>query len=174
MSEQLDRLKQAQAARRQTLAQWRESQLHELSLPSGMTVFVRDVTMTDLMFTGKLPDAMLDMADEASKSNQPNIDLKKLARNGVEFKALMDALCILCVVEPPIAEKADDEHISIDELNADDKMAIFNWVNREVETMRPFRDETQPVASVQPGEWVRLEAEPVLPPGNGTGPMDAG
>jgi len=149
MSEQLNRLQQAQRARHETLAQFRSKQIQELGLPSGTTVFVKDVTMTDLMLTGKLPDVMLDIAQEASDGGKASMDLKQIAKNGQEFKALLDVLTRLCVVEPPIADVGDDEHLGIDEISGDDKMTIFNWANREVEQIKPFREgENEPMAAL--------------------------
>ena len=174
MSDQLNRLKQAQAARRETLAQFRANQIKELPLPSGTVVFVKDVTMTDLMLTGKLPDVMLDIAQEAAKDGT-GMDLKAIAKNGAEFKLMLDTLTRLCVVEPPIVDVGDEEHLGIHEISSDDKMAIFNWVNREVEQLKPFRQgEAEPVAAVQPGDGVRTKTKRVVPAGNGNRAMESG
>ena len=155
MDEQLNKLQQAQNARREMLAQFRSKQLQEMTLSSGIKIFVKDVTMTDLMLTGKLPDVMLDLAQDSAKDGAASMDLKKLAKSGAEFKSLMDTLVRLCVVEPPIADMGDDDHLGIDEISGDDKMAIFNWANREVEQIRPFREgEDEPVAVVQPGDGI--------------------
>jgi hypothetical protein len=159
-NDQLKRLQQSQAARRETLAQWRATRLTELELPSGMTVWVKDATMMDLMLTGKLPDGIVDFAEEAAKAGQASIDLKKVAQNAKGFKAMLDALVLECVVEPPIADQGDDDHLGIDEIGGDDKMAIFNWANREVDQLRPFREgENEPVEAVQPGNGLRPAAE---------------
>jgi hypothetical protein len=154
-SDQLDRLKRSEQSRRAMLAQWRENQKHEATLPSGLVIMLRDVTMTDLLFTGKLPQSMLTIAQAAATDESSKIDLKDLASNGHDLKLLVNELVLLCVVEPKIAETPDEDHIGIDELNGDDKMFIFNWVNREVEQIRPFREgENQPVAVIQPGNGV--------------------
>lgn len=175
MNQQLNKLKQAQQARRETLAQFRTNQIKELPLPSGTVVFVKDVTMTDLMLTGKLPDMLLDIAQEAASEGQASLDLKKISKNGSEFKTLLDLLARLCVVEPPIADQGDDDHLGIDELNGDDKMAIFNWVNREVEQIKSFREGSlEPVEALQSGNRIRLETEPVLSSGNGDRPVESG
>lgn len=160
MDQNLDRLKQSQQSRREMLAQFRSGRLHELHLPSGLTVWVKDVTMMDLMLTGKLPPSLMDFADDANKQGQAEIDLKKIARNGAEFKSMLDTVVLTCVVEPPITDQADDDHLGLDEINGDDKMAIFNWINREVTELRPFREgEAPPVAAVQPGNGLRHTSE---------------
>ena len=160
MSDDLGRLNQSQQARRDNLAQWRASQRHETTLPSGLMVVLRDVTMTDLLFTGKLPASMLDMAQSAVEQGKADIDLKSLAKNGQDLKLLINELVLLCLVEPKIAEQPDEDHIGIDELNGDDKMSIFNWANREVEQVRSFREgENEPVAALQPGNGVRAKTQ---------------
>ena len=175
MSTQLDRLKQAQNARRETLAQFRANQIKELTLPSGTNILVKDASMTDLMLTGKLPDMLLDIAEESASNGQASLDLRKVSKNGPEFKILLDVLTRICVVEPPIADVGDDDHLGIDEITGDDKMAIFNWANREVEQLKSFREgESEPVEALQHGDRVRLAPEPVLHSGNGNGAMDAG
>jgi len=175
MDNQLNRLKQAQQARREMLAQFRADQIKELALPSGTVVFVKDATMTDLMLTGKLPDMLLDIAEESASNGQASLDLRKVSKNGPEFKILLDMLTRLCVVEPPIADVGDDDHLGIDEITADDKMAIFNWAYREVEQLKSFREgEIESVAALQHGDRVRLASEPILHSGNGDRAMDVG
>jgi hypothetical protein len=81
----LKNLKQSETAKAQSLAEWRKSRLHELDLPSGLQATVRDVTMTDLLLTGKLPASFVDLAEESAKSGTAGLDLKQLAKNGEEF-----------------------------------------------------------------------------------------
>lgn len=131
------------------LAAWRAARFHELTLPSGLCVTVRDVTMTDLLLTGKLPQSFVDIAEDAAKSGGGGLDLKELAKNGAEFRAMLDALVGIALVTPLIGDKADDTHITLDELPNDDKMAIFNFVNREVEQIKSFRGgQDEPVETV--------------------------
>lgn len=157
------RLEQAKLARRETVARFRFEQVKEMPEPlpvSGMSVFVRNVTMMDLIFTGTLPDPLMDVIQELQQSGTEEVDLKKIARNGAEFRMMVDALVMIAVVEPPIAETGDDEHIGISEMAGDDKMAIFNWLNREVKAMRSFRQqENQSLAFVQPGDGIRAETQ---------------
>lgn len=149
--------------------------MHDLVLPSGLKVKVRDVTMTDLMLTGKLPGVMLDMAQDAARNGSASVDLKEIAKNGADFAALMDSLIRLALVEPPVADIGDDDHLGLDEMNGDDKMFIFNWVNREVEQLRPFREgEAEPVAAIQPGDGIRIETQPAISSGNGNRPVEPG
>lgn len=144
----LKSLKQSENARNKSLAEWRASRLHEMDLPSGLHVTLRDVTMTDLLLTGKLPASFVDIANEAATKGN-SMDLKELAANGAEFKTMLDALVVIALVIPLIGTTADESHITLDELPNDDKMAIFNFVNREVMALQSFREgQDEPVAVV--------------------------
>lgn len=136
----LQSLKTSETAKRMNLAQWRASRLHELTLPSGLPATVRDVTMTDLLLTGKLPASFVDLAEDAAKSGGSGIDLKELTKNGEDFRAMLDALVSIALVAPEIGTVADGSHITLEELPNDDKMAIFNFVNREVTALQSFRE----------------------------------
>lgn len=149
MTDDFKKIKQSQKAKALSLADWRASRLHEMQLPSGLPAIVRDVTMTDLLLTGKLPASFVEMADEAAKSGSAGLDLKTLAQNGAEFKLMLDALVTIALVTPEIGTVADGSHITLEELPNDDKMAIFNHVNREVTALQSFREgQDKPVAVV--------------------------
>ena len=136
----IDRMMRAKQARQINLAEWRKNQIHEQDLPSGLHVKLRDVTMTDLALTGKLPDPIIDMAMDTAKNGGQELDLKTLVKNAGEFNQMLDVLIKLCLVEPRIGDVADDEHITMSEFPSDDKMAIFNFINREAEKIHPFRE----------------------------------
>ena len=147
MKEKLKNLEKSQEAKRATLSEWRASRLHEMDLPSGLHVTVRDVTMTDLVLTGKLPPSFVDMADQANKLGASGLDLKEIAKSGADFKVMLDAMVEITLVAPLIGAVADDGHITLDEFPNDDKMAIFNYVNREVTALQSFREgQNEPVA----------------------------
>lgn len=149
MSEQFAKIKQSENAKSLNLAAWRASRMHELKLPSGLPVIVRDVTITDLMLTGKLPASFVEMAEEAANRGENGMDLKQLAQKGTDFREMLDALVSLALVTPALGEFGDESHITLDELPNDDKMEIFNFVNREVTALQSFRDgQNEPVAAV--------------------------
>jgi len=142
-------IQQSQEAKRVHLAEWRASRIHERILPSGLPVKIRDVSMTDLMLTGRLPDAIMSMASDAAQNGEQEFDLAKVMNNTAQFNAMLNTLVELCLVDPKIGTVADDEHILLAELPADDKLDIFNFVNRGAEQLRPFREgEAKPVASI--------------------------
>jgi hypothetical protein len=167
MAKDLKSLKQSQNATRMNLAEWRASHVHEMDLPSGLHVRVRDMDMTDLLLTGRLPGSVLSIAEEAAAKTD-SVDLTKIGmdlmkQNGPDFKALLDTIARVALVEPQIGDVADDAHITIDELTIADKSAIMEFINREVQQLKSFRDgESEPVETVFDGDGLRLQAERVL------------
>ena len=153
----LQAMEQARLARREMLAMFRENSYHEITLQtSGLTVFVRDASVTDLMLLGRLPQSLLGiLTAEVDKAQggqvQAGVDLNQFA-GSADFGALVDGVVRACMVEPPVADVADDEHLGINEISAADRMQIFTWANREVaqnaDTFRKTGNE--PVPAAQP------------------------
>jgi len=143
----LQRLKQSEADVRKMLAEWRSNGTHEVQLPlSGRILQVRDVGVIDLALTGKIPNTMLDLVQQMKSGKLNEADMLK--ENAAEFSGLLNDVFKAAVVSPPVADIADDDHISVDEFVFGDKMALFNWVNREATILRPFRKESdEPVAT---------------------------
>jgi hypothetical protein len=158
--EQVISLQQSQAEKRANLAKWRANRFHEMTLPSGLVVKVMDMTMNDLMFTGKLPPAMTDMIEKSIESGEKEIDLKAITQNMPEFAQIIDSLVMICIKDPPISEHGDEDHIGVDELPGGDKMAIFNFINHETAEVKPFHDEGKPVPPGRDWSEVRDKAKP--------------
>lgn len=155
----IDRMEQAKRARGQTLAQYRAEQYHEIVLKiSGLTVFVRDASITDLMLLGKLPQSLLNtIASEAEgDDNGEAVDLSKFASSN-QFGALVNGVVMVCAVEPPIRENAGEDCLGIDEIPGDDRMQIFEWANREVgQVATQFREKSRkPAKAAQHRRSVR-------------------
>jgi hypothetical protein len=160
-----NKLERAKAMRRETIAKFRYEQVKEMPEPlpdSGLRVFLREASMMDLVFSGKLPEPLVDAIQSAGKDKQ-DVDIKSIARNGADFSRMVEGLILMTVVEPPIAEKGDDDHIGIAELSANDRMAIFNWLNREKNTLDSFRGgPNEPAEAAQPGDSLQPETQPVI------------
>ena len=130
----LNNLDQSRAAKREQLAKWRASRAHANTLPSGLDVQLRDATVMDLVISGNVPQTLMDLMFEQAASSS-SVDLQKL--NGTrDFGKLVNALVMACLLDPPVAELGDDDHIGLDELSGADKMYIFEWANREATAVR--------------------------------------
>jgi hypothetical protein len=105
--------------------------------------------MTDLMMTGKLPDSIMSMVTDAAQDGAQDFDLETITKNTREWNEMLNTLIELCLLEPQIGDTADDEHILLAEIPSDDKLFIFNFLNRGAEALRPFREgEAEPVEAV--------------------------
>src|SRR5690348_14723395 len=123
----LKQLEQSQLDRRKMIAAWRSKKTIEHTLPSGLVVKMRDVDLLALVFDGKIPNTMLGMVEEMQRSKGV-IQTEDLTK----FGDLVNLLALECVIEPPIALQADEDHIGINELSGADRIDIFMYANREV------------------------------------------
>jgi len=137
-------VEQSRLDKRVNLAQWRAQRLKELDLPSGLHVKVRDVSLTDLALTGRIPNTLMDIIMQANGDEAKTQEV--VSQNAAEFGKMLDALTKACLVEPAIGDVPDGDHILLEELPAEDKLFLFNHLNREAEQMRSFREgESEPV-----------------------------
>ena len=158
-TDNLQNLKRSQADTRKMLAEWRENNFHEVELPlSGRVLEVRDVGLIDLAIEGKIPNTVMDLVQNLNDKKISEAEM--MTSHGAEFGSLLDLIFMLAVTYPPVANEADDDHISPKDFFYGDKMALFNWVNREANIVRPFRREPdQPVANASNGQDLREKAE---------------
>ena len=154
----LDQMKQSQADTRKMLAEWRSNNFHEVELPlSGRILQVRDAGLLDLAIEGQVPNTMLDLVQQLADGKMSETEVMK--SHAPEFGDLLNIIFKIAVVFPPVADEPDDDHISPSEFVYGDKMALFNWVNREAVILRPFRGESsEPVAVSPNGEELRKTA----------------
>jgi hypothetical protein len=133
-----NRINQSQADTRKMLAEWRSNNFQEVELPlSGRRLQVRDIGVIDLVVEGKIPNTMMDLVQQLTENKISEAEMMK--EHSAEFGALIDLVFMHSVVYPPVAEEPDDEHISPKDFVYGDKMALFSWVNREAQIVRPFR-----------------------------------
>ena len=122
-----------------SVREWRKrrSTGESMELPSGLVVQVRRVSLLDLVKQGRVPQSLLSMADQVMTASQ--ITLDKIN----EGLAVVDLVVKACVIAPQVVDGEvdadDEERISIDELGAEDKLALFNWASPQtVAELRPF------------------------------------
>lgn len=138
MSDFQNRINQSQVDVRKMLAEWRSNNYEEVELPLSKRVLrVRDVGVIDLAIEGNIPNTLMDLVQQLTENKITETELMK--NHSAEFGNLLDTIFLHAVVFPPVAAEPDDEHISPKEFVYGDKMALFNWVNREATNVRPFR-----------------------------------
>lgn len=139
-----DSLKQSEQAKREQLAKWRAQHIHEETLPSGLPVVLRDVDLASIFIDGNIPNTMIDLitSPEIEGMSNEEVGKKFIGEDSSNFNTFLKALAMAALVEPAIAEQADETHITYNELSFEDKMFIFNYVNRDANMVRPFREGT--------------------------------
>jgi hypothetical protein len=144
------RINQSQTDIRKMLAEWRSNNYQEVELPLSKRVLqVQDIGVIDLAIDGKIPNTMMDLVQQLSENKITETQLMK--EHGTEFGNLLNMVFLCAVVFPPVAEEPDDDHISPKDFVYGDKMALFNWVNREANIVRPFRQANGKSAEPAPG-----------------------
>lgn len=132
------------------LQEWRQrkSAGEEATLPSGLEIRVKRVSLPDLAAQGKIPQTL-----------QPNLELFMKFEAGQaptitqlgEMAPILDMICRACIVGP--------EGLDAAELEFSDKMAIVNWANEVAQGLKTFREgQGEPVGVGRTGEAVRAEA----------------
>lgn len=121
------------------LQEWRNTQLSDVTLPSGLTVTVKKVDLLTLVMEGSIPATLLTKAkDNAAGGKTATLDLSEVP----ELKGALDAYALATIVSPPIVPGAgDDEHLGLDELPGTDKLALFERANAGVNALAGFRQE---------------------------------
>lgn len=105
-------------------------------LPSGLVVSLRRVSLLDLAREGVLPDSLSPLIEKLISTGRFEINLSEVG----EFIHIADLIARRCIIDPPIVDGiGDDEHIGLDEIPTDDKMAVFAWANEGGQELRPFR-----------------------------------
>ena len=130
------------------LAAWRAGRTEEVALPSGLTVTARRITLEDVIMSGDIPKPLLGMIDKLrTEAAGDALTVERL----VEFMPVVDRTVRMAIIDPPLADVADDEHMSIDELPAADRLALFSWLVQPAAKLAGFRAEPGGVVAVAPG-----------------------
>ena len=134
----------------------RKKPTEKIELPSGLTVTVQKVSVLDLAGKGKIPAPLLGVMQKLM--DEPTGQLATVKLEDFERIATLIAFVTkACVIDPPIADVADDTHLALDELTIEDQLTIFNWANGDAMKLSSFR--------VQPGRngSTGRAGEPVSP-----------
>lgn len=130
------------------LAAWRAGRTEEVALPSGLTVTARRITLEDLLVSGNIPKPLLSMMETLrAEAAAGALEVARL----VEFMPVVDGLVRMAIIDPPLADVADDEHMSIEELPAADRLALFTWLVQPAAALAPFRRKPARAVAVAPG-----------------------
>jgi hypothetical protein len=127
------------------LNEWRKQREEEKTLPSGLQVRLRKVSLVDLVANGQIPNTLLSSIDDMRK--QEGIDLDAMTADDIDieefpqYAGLYNAVALSCVIEPEIGQEPSDDVLGVEELPFDDRVFIFKWANGEAEKLESFREE---------------------------------
>jgi hypothetical protein len=138
------------------LSEWREKRKGEkFTLPSGLEVTLRKCDVLDLAAQGDVPTPLLSVVNRLMGET-----VELTTENAGEFAGAISLVARACLVDPPVADEPDDEHITIDELSIKDRLAIYNWASMGASMLEPFRPEDgEPVGTEARLERVREAAK---------------
>lgn len=130
---------------------WRANRQVEMALPSGLVVTLRRVSLVDIVANGQLPAPLIglvqELVDNATSGVKPKIDLADFPDYGKVVEVGVRA----AIVSPPLVETSElakltgddrvaylDSHLDYDDLDWDDRTAIFNRVSKGAKEIAPF------------------------------------
>jgi hypothetical protein len=135
------------------LAAWRASRRTTMTLPaSNLTVTLKRVAVEDLAARGSIPTPLYGQVQALMAAGAggaaPALDFARFP----DYVALIDLVASAALVEPAVAEVADETHITIDELPLGDRIVIFNWAQGVPAALVTFPgDPAGPGAGATPG-----------------------
>lgn len=121
-----------------TLDEWRKlrNEGEEASLPSGLIVNLRRVSTMDLAEKGDIPAPLQTQLEEMiSRQNFNKITLAEFKK----FSGIINVVVDACLIGP--------EGLEANELDYQDRLAIFQWANEVGGKLQTFRK--QPTAALE-------------------------
>jgi hypothetical protein len=121
-----------------SMAEWRKGRAYQMLISDGLAIRARRLTVIDLVNAGDLPADSIkgfDAFNERMNAGAATID------DVLEVLPLVNQVIKAIVVDPPIADLPDDEHLGIEEILVADRMALFNWANTGEARLEPVRQE---------------------------------
>lgn len=128
-----------------------------LLLPSGLVVRARRVEVQAFLMRGDVPNPLMVLVSEAlEKGQETNVEEMLGLEDGQvdidkvrDMYELVNALTCEIVVEPKVhplpddEEDRDDELLYVDEVDDEDKMFLFQWVQGGTDDVATFREEAR-------------------------------
>lgn len=142
-----------------------------MTLPSGNVVRLRPVDMSVMMLEGRIPDLLSPLAAKSlflgiEEDDMLNLEdaeaFEKVKEIAPDMLKLYNIVTKAAFLEPRIVENPEgDDEISIEDVDAADKAAVFAYTSQGAAALKFFRDQQN--ADVEPthdGAGIRPEAEP--------------
>lgn len=151
-------------------ADWRSPRVDgvEIDLPSGKVARLRPVDMSVMLLDGTIPDLLSPLAAKSvwlgvdTPSAEDEKGYEKIKEIAPDLLKLYNIVTKAAFVYPRVVDdpKEEDE-ITLDDIDAVDKVAVFSYVTQGVAVLEFFRDQqSADVGPVPDGENIQSESEP--------------
>lgn len=155
-----------------TARQWKKASAEPVEMPSGNFIRIRRMSMSTLIATGKMPNALLGIVQSAVDKGTGMAGVEgKLTeqlsneKTMTEWAQFMDDLIVMVAVEPAVApapeneSDRDEDTLYADEVDEQDKSYIFALVTGGTTDLESFRRATEAnVAALSGRKDVELQA----------------
>lgn len=135
-----------------------------LEFPSGVSAYVRPVSLDLLMSSYFVPNELIPHVEEMMRSSSAskegkNVDTVELSRNNIKFSA---AVAYASFISPRVvAEPQEDDEISPEDISTEDLQFLVRWISYPASELRKFsQDQSAGLEPVPPWERLEPEAEP--------------
>lgn len=121
------------------LSEWRQKMAEgeAYTLPSGLTVKLRRVSLLDLAEQGEIPAPLVSAVNAIFDSRVRNLKVEDIGR----FADAVNLLVHAALIDPAPGKQEDDTHICVASMPMKDRLAIYNWC-QEAQGLTPFRGES--------------------------------
>jgi len=141
--------------------EWKSKSLRkgkEMVLPSGHTCIAARVNLMVFMKSGKIPNSLRGMIDQAMDGKEISQDEildkllsgdEKTLKTFEDMMKMADAVVCDCMIEPKVIpapateEERSDSILHVDEMDEEDRLFVFNYAvggTRDLETFRAGQD----------------------------------
>lgn len=125
---------------RELLQNFRQSRISAHTLPSGLEVQLKAVSIEDLATSGQIPDTLTALVMKTAVSGKPST-----VSSEDDYPTLLTLFGVVAkasIVFPPVVDgEGDEEHLGLNELSFSDKKYIFDIANGEAKRLENFRPE---------------------------------
>ena len=111
---------------------------------AGMEAVVRRVSVATLAANGQIPQTLQTIAEDFVGAPDKEITLAEFPK----YADVVNMIVKAAMVEPRVGDEATDEQLDVREMEFEDRIAVFNFVNAGASALRPFRAEQN--AGVEP------------------------
>jgi hypothetical protein len=126
------------AEQRMDIREWRRQRTQgiEVELPSGLVMRVKRVAVLDLVEQGLIPTSLVAAAEQFSSGGKVSLEELREGLGVINLVIKAAALSPRVVDEEVPAD--DTTRICINELDGNDKTALFNWLNAPAGELKAF------------------------------------